>query len=294
MPTVSETTVSLAALALVVIGGTLVWTRVGDLLVRVLGVGSLVFAAGLMVAEAPAIVAGLGGEPGGSEEAVAARFDRTMEAFLATEDSDAAALVRELLEIDPALYEEVRSLVLQAGGQPDPQAFLMAGFYRLGSQFSQQLLPRLVSASDESFQRLAMAIAPATDRLPSDDAGCLAIVRDGGSEWTAELHAALPGLGDDLVTSLLAVVREAKSRPPTLGLGSSDMRFLQEQMTLWMEGAGRDDMAHIMALGGGGGEPTPGMLCGLVRGLFRHIAEQPAPQGGRLLRVLFTLGVQGA
>ena len=72
------------------------------------------------------------------------------------------------------------------------------------------------------------------------------------------------------------------------------MRFLQEQMERWMAGAGRDDLARIMAMGQGGGQLAPGSLCTLARSLFRHIAAQPAPQGGRLLRVLFTLGIQGA
>lgn len=293
---VSETTVYLAAIALVVIGGTLLWAKVGDLLVRIIGVGTLVFFGGLMVAEAPLIAESLGGGASRPDAQTAgARFDDAVDSFLAEDESDAAALVRELLELEPGLRDEARALVQEAAEQPDPQAFLVARFYSLTEEFSQRLLPILVAADDESFQRLTAPIARVSDRLPTDDSGCLAVVRDGGASWVAEVGNTLPGVGEELISALLALVRDAKGRPPVLGLDGGDIRFLEEQMMRWMAGLGQSDVARIMAMGGGGGGiENLGALCGLVRNLFRYIADQPAPQGGRLLRVLLSVGLQGA
>lgn len=280
-------TVHIAAAAFVLIGGLFVWARVGDLLMRFIALGVLVFVAGLAVGEARWIAQTLGGEADPPQALMA-------------DGSDAVSLLRELVALDPALAAELETSARQAGAEGNPDGRLVESAMAMGSGLARRLMPRLLAASDESFHAMVLLLAEAGERLPVDPADCRVLIADGGREWFAELQEALPHWHQAAVASMLVVVRDARGKLPAQGPSARERRWAMQQVMQWMSGLEAAQMQGLTAMGfqgdgmpAGGSAWDPGPVCGVTRSLLRFIADQPAPVGGQLLRILAAEGWTG-
>lgn len=275
-------TVYLAAGALALIGGWLVWTRLRPGTGRHLALAGLVVVAAFAAARADWIVTRVTGE-----RAV------PLDDVVAEGSGQSAELLRELLALEPDLRDWIEALAADAAGQADPLGYIVQRSFAMGKELSRTLMPRLAAAGDAAFQRLLDPLVRVAARLPDDPPACARLMSGGGGAWAAELATELPDLADDFVAGLLAVVRDAKDRAPKDALTAEEIDFLNEQMLLWISRLSRDEMAQIGAMGGGQvTADTLGGICSIFRKLFEQMASLPPPEGGRLLRLVFAAGAQ--
>ena len=282
----SETTVYIGAAALLIIGGSLLWTGLKNRPVRwpllVLLAAVCVFAAAR-----PGLVLGLF-DSSASREQVQEQLD----ALIGAPDSEVGQVIAFVEEVEPGLRDKLATMVQEAMQQPDPRGYMSQQGFALGTTLGPKVLHRLSAASDESFDALLDAVAPVLARLPEGKEDCQALL----SGKVPDIDAMIPdtaAFGQELWELLLRMIAEARAKPAPGAMGADEIAFLNDQMSAWVANLSNDDLAFLMAAAGGDASAVMnGQLCHVMKSMIAYLDALPSPQGGRVLRLLF-LAQQG-